>query len=126
MKIILKVIIVIIHGLVGWALSRIIYYLSDEIMTHYLAIVIHFVTVPFIFIAISYIYFKFFSFTRPVVTALLFTGIVLVMNVIVMALLIDQTLKMFGSFFGTWVPLIFIFLTVYLTGFNFTDKTLGR
>ncbi len=81
---------------------------------------------PLIFIGLSYSYFKYFNYTTPIVTALIFLLIVIGLDVFVVALLIQKSFQMFSNVMGTWLPFIFIFLSVFLTGLNLTDKTLGK
>ena len=52
----------------------------------------------------------------PLVTAFLFVGIVIFMDVFVVALFIEQSLAMFASFIGTWLPFALIFMATYLIG----------
>jgi hypothetical protein len=46
----------------------------------------------------------------------LFVGIVIFVDVFVVALFIEQSLAMFASFIGTWLPLALIFMATYLKG----------
>jgi hypothetical protein len=68
------------------------------------------------FLLVSLFYFKRFAFTGPLATALLFLGIVIGMDVFVVALVIEKSFVMFASFLGTWLPLALIFGATYFTG----------
>lgn len=64
----------------------------------------------------AWLYFKQFHYTTPLVTAFLFVAIVIFMDVFIVALFIEQSLAMFASFIGTWLPLALIFMATYLIG----------
>jgi hypothetical protein len=80
------------------------------------ALIIHAMTAPIFFVLISLIYFKQFHYTLPLQTAILFVGFVIVMDVLVVALLINRSFAMFSSLPGTWIPFGLIFTATYLTG----------
>ena len=61
-------------------------------------------------------YFKKFDYTSPFVTAIIFTLIVMILDFFVVAMVIEKNLEMFESVMGTWLPFLFIFLTVWLRG----------
>jgi len=84
--------------------------------TIYLSLIIHFIASPFIFLGISNLYFKRFDYTSPLMTAIIFTLIVMVLDFFVVAMVIEKNLEMFESVMGTWLPFLFIFLTVWLRG----------
>jgi len=126
MKNLIRTISLIFFGVTGWLISETIYYLGERIFRSYHAILIHFILAPFVFIGLSYLYFKYFNYTRPLATAIIITLIVLGLDIFIVALLIEESLEMFSSVMGTWLPFLFIFLTVFITGLNFNDQTLGR
>jgi len=80
------------------------------------ALVIHAVAAPLIFAFISAIYFRRFAYTNPLVTAVLFIYIVVLMDLVVIAMLIQRSFEMFTSLVGTWLPFASIFGSTYLTG----------
>ena len=86
------------------------------------AIGIHAVAAPLIFVAIASRYFGARGAREPLPTALAFTAIVAVLDAAVVAGLIlrprlpgDFT-GMFASFAGTWLPFLLIFLATWATG----------
>ena len=103
-------------GISGWAACGIIMFSLLNVTTIYMALIIHFIATPFVFLAISNIYFKKFNYTSPLVTAIIFTLIVMVLDFFVVAMVIEKNLEMFESVMGTWLPFLFIFLTVWLRG----------
>jgi hypothetical protein len=71
---------------------------------------------PVFFAGVSLIYFSRFHFTTPLRTAAIFLTVVVAMDVVVVAMLINHSFAMFGSLLGTWIPFLLIFLSTYLTG----------
>jgi hypothetical protein len=108
--------IILTFGISGWAACGIIMFTLLHITTIYLSLIIHFIATPFIFLAISNLYFKKFDYTTPFVTAVIFTVIVMILDFFVVAMVIEKNLEMFESVMGTWLPFLFIFLTVWLRG----------
>jgi hypothetical protein len=80
------------------------------------ALTIHAIGAPVIFTALSWIYFSRFGYTKPLTTAVVFVGIVIFMDVFLVALIIERSMEMFESLIGTWIPWALIFLSTYLTG----------
>jgi len=111
-----KPLIILSLGILGWVACGLIMYVLLNFTTVYLALIIHFIAAPFIFLAISNVYFTKCDYTSPLVTAIIFTAIVMVLDFFVVALVIEHNLEMFESVMGTWLPFLFIFLTVWLRG----------
>ncbi len=80
------------------------------------ALIIHAIGAPIIFAVLSVIYFKKFNYTTPLITAITFVAVVVLMDFFVVALLINQSFDMFFSPIGTWIPFALIFISTYLTG----------
>lgn len=80
------------------------------------ALIIHAVAVPIIFAFISSVYFKRFRYTSPLQTAIIFVSVVIVLDILIVALLIEKSFEMFRSVLGTWLPFLLIFMSTYLTG----------
>ena len=53
---------------------------------------------------------------EPLPTAIAFTAIVVVLDAVVVAGLIQRDFGMFASVFGTWLPFALIFLATWATG----------
>ena len=111
-----KPFVILMLGVFGWAACGIIMFVLLNITTIYLSLIIHFIATPFIFLAISNLYFKKFDYTTPLLTAIFFTLIVMILDFSVVAMVIEKYLEMFESIMGTWLPFLFIFLTVWLRG----------
>ena len=107
---------VIIFGIIGqmgcWGLMI----GGQAITTLDNALIIHAVGAPFVFALVSVIYFKKLNYTTPLITAISFVAIVILMDFFIVSILINQNFDMFLSPIGTWIPFILIFTSTYLTG----------
>lgn len=103
-------------GLIGWALCGSIVFVGREVTSIDTALTIHAIGAPIIFGVLSWIYFTRFNYTTPWATAVIFTAIVIGMDVFLVALLIERSFEMFGSVLGTWVPWFLIFSSTWLVG----------
>jgi hypothetical protein len=111
-----KIGIILAHALTGWALCAATMGIGMAVVSLDQALVIHAVLAPVFFTGVSLIYFSRFHFTTPVQTAAIFLGVVVAMDVVVVAGLINHSFAMFGSLLGTWIPFSLIFLSTYVTG----------
>jgi len=80
------------------------------------ALVLHALAAPVIFAALSLVYFRRPGSWSPLRAAATFLGVVLVMDCLVVALLIERRLAMFHSILGTWLPFLLIFVSTWWTG----------
>ncbi len=112
----IQVVLIIIHALVGWALCGATIGIGRKVTTLRNALIVHAVAAPVIFAAVAAVYFHWFAATSPAVTAALFVAIVIVLDVVVVAALVEKSFAMFGSFIGTWLPFGLIFLATWLVG----------
>jgi hypothetical protein len=108
--------ILIAHAVVGWALCGATIDMARKITTLRDALVIHAVATPIIFAIVSSVYFGLFGGIRPATTAAIFVVIVVSLDALVIAPLIEKSFGMFHSFLGTWLPFALIFLATWLTG----------
>ena len=54
---------------------------------------------------------------NPVLRAMVLTGIVVILDAVVVAPIFERSYAMFRSFIGTWMPFAAIFLTSWAAGF---------
>jgi len=113
---ILNGIVILIFAFIGWALCAAVMGIGMKTTSRNRALIIHAIAAPIIFIGLSLIYFSFFNFTTPLATAIIFVVFIILMDIIVVALLINKSFEMFKSIIGTWIPFILIFTATYLTG----------
>ena len=113
-----KIIIILIHAFVGWGLCGAIVGVGRNITSMQITLIAHAIGAPIIFVVISLIYYKWFHYTTALQTATAFVLFVIFMDIFVVALLIEKSFEMFSSILGTWLPFVFIFTAVYITGLN--------
>ena len=111
-----RIAVIGIIGLVGWALCGSIVFIGREVVAIETALVVHAIGAPIIFGVLSWLYFGRFNYTTPLATATIFTGIVIGMDVVGVAVLIERSFEMFESVLGTWLPWALIFASTWLVG----------
>ena len=113
--------IVLAHAFIGWVLCAATMGIGMAVTTLQAALIIHAIGAPIFFTVVSYVYFTRFNYTRPLQTALIFVGFVIVVDFLVVALLINKSMGMFGSLLGTWIPFALIFASSLATGLGVTS-----
>jgi len=103
-------------GLVGWGLCGVTMGVGMKVTTLGNTLILHAFAAPLIFAAISFWYFRRVRSWSPLHTAAVFLGIVVVMDVFVVAALIERSFEMFESILGTWLPFLLIFISTWWTG----------
>ena len=103
-------------ALVGWACCAAIMAIGLQVTTQSTTLLLHAIAAPLIFGALAAFYFTRFHYTSPLQTALVFMGVVIVMDTVVVALLLLHSFAMFASVEGTWLPFALIFASTYLVG----------
>jgi hypothetical protein len=111
-----QVAIAVAHALVGWGLCGATMGIGLAKTSVDRALVIHAVAAPLIFALVSTVYFSTFGYSNASVTAAGFVGVVIAMDVVVVAGLIQREFTMFTSFVGTWLPFALIFASTYVVG----------
>jgi hypothetical protein len=116
-----RIIIILLHAFVGWALCGAIIGIGFKITSEENTLIIHAIGVPVIFGIISFVYFHRFNYTTPIQTASIFLGFIVLMDFFLVGLIIQGSLDMFTSILGTWIPFILIFLSTYFVGKRSND-----
>lgn len=111
-----KLFIVSIYAFIGWTMCGAVMFIGTAVTSEFVALIIHAIAAPIIFAVVSSFYFKKYDFTTPLETAALFVAFVVIMDFVVVALLINKSLAMFGNVLGTWIPFALIFISTYYTG----------
>jgi hypothetical protein len=111
-----KIITILVHAFIGWALCGATMGIGMATMTLENALIVHAIGAPIFFTTISLIYFQKFNYTTALQTAMIFVGFVIAVDFFVVALLINRSLEMFANLLGTWIPFALIFASTYLTG----------
>lgn len=117
-----KIVIIIILALTGWALCGATIGIGRALTTMEATLIIHAIAAPVIFAVISVIYFRKYAYTGPLKTAVIFVGIVVIMDAGLVAPFFEGSYDMFRSLLGTWIPFTLIFLSTYLTGLYITKR----
>jgi hypothetical protein len=117
-----KLINVLVHAFIGWALCAAMMGIGMATTSLQNALIIHAIGAPIFFTIVSLIYFKKFNGTTPLHTAIIFVGFVIAIDFFVVALLINRSLEMFASLLGTWIPFVLIFSSTYLAGIYVAEK----
>ena len=108
--------VILVHAFVGWALCGAIMFVGMGITSLQTTLIAHAIGAPIIFAAVSWIYFRKFSYTTPLQTAIIFVAFVIAMDFFVVSLLINRSFDMFLSWLGTWLPFALLFASTYVTG----------
>jgi hypothetical protein len=111
-----QIIIILAFAFIGWAACGATMGIGMALTTIKSTLIIHAIGAPIYFIILSIIYFRKFRYTTPLFTAIIFISFVVFIDFFLVALLINQSLDMFRSFLGTWLPFILIFTTTWFTG----------
>jgi hypothetical protein len=114
------------HTLVAYALCGAIIFIGRQIWSIETTLVVHAIGVPIVFLFVSLIYFTYFNYTTPMQTAAIFTLSAIVLDLILVATIIEKSYEMFGSLIGTWIPFASMFLTTYLIGSLITRRKAGQ
>jgi len=117
--------IVLLHAFVGWSFCAAVIGVGFRMTSVGNALIIHAIAVPLIFGSISAFYFRRFSGTSPLQTAVTFLLFAAVMDFFLVGLVIQRDLTMFASAIGTWIPFASIFLTTYVVGVWTTRRHRG-
>ena len=80
------------------------------------ALALHAIIVPIVFAVVASRYFKGHGSREPLPTALAFAAIVALLDLVIVAGLVQVSLAMFTSFAGTWLPLLLIIAVTWATG----------
>jgi hypothetical protein len=121
-----KIVIILAHAFVGWALCGAIVFIGMEVTSEQTALIADAIGAPIIFAAVSWIYFMKFNYTTPLQTAITFVSFVVFVDVFVVALLIERSFEMFLSWLGTWLPWALLFTSTYMTGLYTKKYSISR
>jgi hypothetical protein len=111
-----KIVVILLHAFVGWALCAATMGIGMAVTSLQTALIVHAIGAPIYFGVVSYVYFSRFCYTRPLPTAVIFVAFVLIVDFLVVALIINKSLSMFGSLLGTWIPFALIFISTCIIG----------
>jgi len=111
-----KIIIVLIHAFIVWALCGGTMAIGRSVTTIELTLIIHAIGAPVFAFIVSTVYYKKFNYTSSFWTAFIFLLFIIAMDAGLVAPVFEKSYEMFKSILGTWIPLSLIFLSTYITG----------
>ncbi len=109
-------VVLLLHAALGWALCASLMAVLLSLMSLRPALVLHGLLAPVFFIAISIHYFRAPGARDPLPTALAFVGAVALLDLIIVAGVVQRSIAIFASLGGTWLPLTLIFAATLATG----------
>ncbi len=98
------------YSFVGWAFCAAIMGIGPHLIGMRAALILHLILGPIGFGSLSFFYHKRFGYTPPVVTAAVFLLFVAAMDFFMVGLIVLDSLEMFTSLIGIWLPFALIFL----------------
>jgi hypothetical protein len=111
-----RVAVAVVYGFVGWILCGATMGVGMKIAGLRTALIVHALAAPGIFAALSFSYFHRPDSWPPFRAATIFLGVVVAMDTLVVALLVERSFAMFESILGTWLPFLLIFVSTWWTG----------
>ena len=111
-----KTAIVSAFGVVGWAYCGALVGVGRQFLPIETTLIVHAIGAPIGFAVLSWIYHRRFGFTSPLATAAIFLGIVISLDVLLVAMIFERSFAMFSSFIGTWLPFLLIVCATYAVG----------
>ena len=117
-----KILIILLFAFIGWAICAAIMGIGMSIFSIKTTLIIHLIGSSLGFAILSTIYHKWFNYTKPLITAIIFISFVIIVDFSLVALIINKSLDMFKSIMGTWIPFTLIFLITYFIGLILNKK----
>jgi hypothetical protein len=117
-----KALVVSIHALVGWAYCGLLIGVGRQFLPMQATLIVHAIGAPIGFVVISQFYYRRFGYTSPWQTAIAFLGIVVALDLFLVAPVLEKSFAMFTSALGTWIPFALIFTATYFTGRWFEES----
>jgi menaquinone-dependent protoporphyrinogen oxidase len=104
------------HATVGWAVCAAVMGVLLRMSSIGMALGVHTIAAPAVFALVAQHYFRARGARNSLSTALAFVVTVALLDVIVIAGLVQRSLAIFGSVIGTWVPFALIFAVTWAMG----------
>lgn len=111
-----KITILLAHSFVGWILCAATMGISMSVTSPENALIVHAIIAPVLFVSVSSVYFRMYSFTSPLQTAAFFLVFVMTMNFLVVTRNLNGNFERSNVPLATWIPLLLIFVSTLLTG----------
>lgn len=111
-----KIIVIAIFALIGWGICGGIIAIGRSTIGMDPTLIVHAIAVPIVFGALSFLYHRYFHYTQPALTGLIFMLSAMLLDAGIIAPLAEKSYAMFTSILGTWIPFGLIFLATFLVG----------
>jgi len=111
-----KIPVFLLHALIGWDLCGAVMGAGMAVLSLQNALILHLFAAPLIFALVSLSFHKKAPSSEPILVAAGFTAVVVAMDFILVAWIIQKSFAMFGSYIGTWMPFVMIFTSSWMTG----------
>ena len=111
-----KTAVIVAHGIVGWAYCGALIGVGRRLLSMHTTLILHALGAPVGFAFLSRFYYRKFAYTSPVQTAAAFLGVVVALDLFLVAPVFEKSFEMFSRILGTWIPFVLIFTATYLTG----------
>jgi hypothetical protein len=108
--------VILTFAVAVWGFCGTLVGIGRQLMSMNGTLILHAIGAPIGAAILSWFYFKNYAFTGPLVTAAVFVATALVLDVVVVALLIEKSFGMFQSVLGVWLPQVLIFSATSITG----------
>ncbi len=87
------------------------------------ALLVHAAAAPFVSAIFSYVYYRKFNYSSPLLTAIVIVATVILLDFFLTATIILQDYAMFYSPIGTWIPFALIFTAALIVGIYMSRNT---
>lgn len=106
----------LIHGVAGWILCAATMGALLHLVSFTVALVLHAIAAPLFFAALAWNYFRARGARDPLPTAIAWTAVVMLLDLVILAVGLERSFAMFRSIAGTWLPLSLIFGVTWAIG----------
>ena len=111
-----RAVVILVHAVVGWAYCGAIIGVGRQFLSIHTTLVVHAIGAPVGFALISLFYYQRYAFTSSLQAAAAFLGVVVALDLFLVAPVFEKSYAMFSSVLGTWIPFTLIFAAIYITG----------
>lgn len=111
-----KALVVLGFACAVWAFCGALVGIGRQIMSMDMTLIIHAIGAPVGAFLLGRIYFQNFAYTSPLATAAIFVSTALILDLFIVAMLIERSFDMFRSVLGVWFPQMLIFLATWFSG----------
>ena len=113
---------ILLYAFVGWAWCGAIMAVGPQFLSMAVTLVLHAILGPAGFALLSALYYGSHTRPKPVVLAMIFVSVVIVLDAGLVAPVFVRSYAMFQSIPGTWLPFVLIFLCSWSMGWIVRKK----